>query len=274
MHFLSAQEDIGGSGEIVADREILVDDFNAGGAGVDGLMEINRLSLQLDLAFARRKVSGYDFYERRLAGTVVAHEAGDPSRFESEVHTGERLDGAEAHRNPVHLEQRHSRPPTGFLASGCPSHARNNNGNLSLDELDYRPIEDFPSTIQNHDPITCCKDVFGPMTDEQYGNSRLLQAVDDIQHFGDLPEAHCGGRLVHDDDLGIPKADTGDRHRLSLAPRHLPNPTDRGSLRPKLAKQLCRPREHRLMIEDPHRSDPQFKLAAKKHIGRGGQVIA
>ena len=78
-------------------------------------MKVDRLSLQPDFAFGRREVAGNDLDEGRLAGAVVAHKADNLSAFQGKIDADQRLDGAEAHRNPLHLQQRHLRAPPGRL---------------------------------------------------------------------------------------------------------------------------------------------------------------
>src|SRR6202011_4940806 len=92
---LSAQEDVGRGGEIVAESEVLIDDLDAFAARLDRLAEMHRLARDLQLAAARRKISGDDLDQSRLAGAIVAHQPDDLSRLHREIDAGKRLDGAE-----------------------------------------------------------------------------------------------------------------------------------------------------------------------------------
>ena len=74
---LAPEKDIGGGGQIVAEREVLIDDLDALLARLDGLMKMHRLAVEDDLAGGRGKVAGDDLDQGRLAGAVVAHQAED-----------------------------------------------------------------------------------------------------------------------------------------------------------------------------------------------------
>ena len=74
---LAAEKDVGGGREVVAEGEVLVDDLDPLGAGVDRLVKVLHLALEADLAFGGTEVAGDHPHERRLSGAVVAHEADD-----------------------------------------------------------------------------------------------------------------------------------------------------------------------------------------------------
>jgi len=83
-------------------------DLDPGGAGIHGLVKMDRPALELHLAGRGRKVAGDDLDQGRFAGAVIAHEADDLARLEVEIDPRQRLDGAEMLRDAVELEQGHS----------------------------------------------------------------------------------------------------------------------------------------------------------------------
>ena len=105
---LAAEEHVLGRGQIVAERQILVDDLDALGARVDRLVEVLDRALEPDLALARRKVAGDDLDQRRLAGAVVAHQPQHLAGLEVELDALERLDRAEVLGDPAQLQKRHA----------------------------------------------------------------------------------------------------------------------------------------------------------------------
>ena len=74
---LAAQEDIRRRRQVVAERQILVDDLDALRAGIGRLVKRHPAAEHLHRAAARRVVPGDDLHERGLAGAVVAHEPDD-----------------------------------------------------------------------------------------------------------------------------------------------------------------------------------------------------
>src|SRR6185312_643735 len=93
---LAAEKDVARRREIVAEREVLIDDLDAGRPRFRGAMEVDGLALEQNLAGGRREVAGHDPDQRRLAGAVVAHETEDLAGLKVEADVGERLDSAEA----------------------------------------------------------------------------------------------------------------------------------------------------------------------------------
>ena len=98
---LAAEKDVGGRGEVVAEREILVDDLHALLTGLDWLVEMHWLASDADFAVSRQKVAGDDFDECRLAGAVVAHEAQHLPGVEGKIHLVQRVDRAEVLGNSL-----------------------------------------------------------------------------------------------------------------------------------------------------------------------------
>ena len=94
--------------EVVAEREILVDDLDPELGGVLRAVDRDRLAVEEDLAAVGRVDAGDALDQRRLAGTVVADERHHLAGAHLEVDVGERLHGAEVLRDPAELEQRRS----------------------------------------------------------------------------------------------------------------------------------------------------------------------
>ena len=84
-HLLARQEDVGRCRQVVAQREVLIDDLDAGGARIDRLVEMDRPAFQQHLAARRREIAGDDLDQRRLAGAVVAHEPDNLAAVEREI---------------------------------------------------------------------------------------------------------------------------------------------------------------------------------------------
>src|SRR5579863_8318820 len=68
---LAAEKDIGRSGEIVAQGEVLLDDLYSFFPRLDGLGELDRLTLYPDIPASRRKVAGDNLHQGRFPGAVV-----------------------------------------------------------------------------------------------------------------------------------------------------------------------------------------------------------
>ena len=67
------------------------------------------------------------------------------------------------------------------------------------------------------DPVAELEQLFQFMRDEQDGHALGLQAPDGLHQLIDLLLAQGGGRLVHDNQLGIQRHSLGDLHHLLLA---------------------------------------------------------
>src|SRR3954451_16673562 len=91
----SSEKHVGGGGQVVGESEVLVDDLDANGAGIDRSREMDLLILEQNLAVRGRKVAGDDLHQGRLAGAVVAHQADDFARSDREIDMGQGPDGAE-----------------------------------------------------------------------------------------------------------------------------------------------------------------------------------
>ena len=92
---LAAQEHIGRRGQVVAERQVLVDDLDPLLARLDGLVKMHRLAADANFAVRRGKIPRDDFDQGRLAGAVVAHQAQNFAQIEREIDLVQRMDGAE-----------------------------------------------------------------------------------------------------------------------------------------------------------------------------------
>ena len=61
--------------EVVAQREVLIDDLDPVAARVQRTVQVHRRAVQPHLAGGRREVARHDPHQGRLAGAVVTHQA-------------------------------------------------------------------------------------------------------------------------------------------------------------------------------------------------------
>ena len=80
-HF-AAEKDVGGGGQIVAERQVLMDDLDAVAAGIDRLVHDQVLAVHAQGAMGWQEVAGDHLDQRRLAGAVVAHQPDDFARLD------------------------------------------------------------------------------------------------------------------------------------------------------------------------------------------------
>ena len=92
--------------EVVAEGEILVDDLDPQLRGVLGAVDLYLLAVEDDLAAVRHVDPGDALDQRRLAGAVITDERHHLAGANLEVDLRERLDRAEALRDPPQLEER------------------------------------------------------------------------------------------------------------------------------------------------------------------------
>ena len=113
IHELAPEVHVLDDVQVVAEREILVDDLDAERGGVLRLVDRHVLALEPELAGVRLVDPGDRLDEGRLAGAVVADERHHLARIGEEVDVDERLDGPEALRDAAKLDR------GGFGGSGC-----------------------------------------------------------------------------------------------------------------------------------------------------------
>jgi hypothetical protein len=92
--------------EVVAEREILIDDLDAQPRGVLRPVDVHQLPVEEDLARVDGMDPGDALDERRLARAVVADQGHDLARRDVEVDLVESLDRAEGLRDPAKLQNR------------------------------------------------------------------------------------------------------------------------------------------------------------------------
>ena len=102
---LAAQVHVLDDVEVVAEREILVDDLDPELRRVLRAVDRDLLAVEEDLAGVVAVDAGDALDERRLAGAVVADERHDLARAHLEVDVGQRLHRAERLREVADLEE-------------------------------------------------------------------------------------------------------------------------------------------------------------------------
>src|SRR5690606_40364022 len=114
---LTPEKDIGRRRQIVAEREVLVDDLDSLATGVDGLVEMHVLIVESQAAGTGEEVAGDDLHQRGLARAVAAHEAEDLTALYLQIDARQRLNGAEVLGHTAKSEYRHAHPPLRGAAS-------------------------------------------------------------------------------------------------------------------------------------------------------------
>src|SRR5713226_774714 len=116
---LAAQEHVLRGGEIVGKREILVDDFDALGARLDGLMEMADLAVDENFPVRWWKIPGNQLDQGGLAGTIVAHQPHDLAGLDRPADVVYRVDSAKTLRYVTNFKQSHSGTSLSRSSSGC-----------------------------------------------------------------------------------------------------------------------------------------------------------
>ena len=106
--------------EVVAEREILVDDLDPEPCCVLGAVDRDRLPVHQHLALVPTVDPGDALDQRRLAGAVVADERHHFAGTYFEVDCGERLHRAEALRQVANLEKGAAVVDVGVVGHGHP----------------------------------------------------------------------------------------------------------------------------------------------------------
>ena len=104
---LAAEEHVVDDVEVVAQREVLVDDLDAEGGGCPcGPCTLHRLAVEDVLTGVEGVDAGDALDQGALAGAVVADQRGDLARRDVEVDAAQHVHGAEALLDPAQAEQR------------------------------------------------------------------------------------------------------------------------------------------------------------------------
>src|SRR5450755_3665951 len=106
---LPAKKDIGRRRQIVAQRQVLIDNFDALLTCFDRFMEMGRLAVDDNVAMRGREIARDNFDERRFAGAIVAHEAQYLAGIQSEVDVVQGMDSAKVLRDLAQFKNGHAR---------------------------------------------------------------------------------------------------------------------------------------------------------------------
>ena len=116
---------------------------------------------------------------------------------------------------------RHSAPPVVMYST-----------TLWRSKVDVVVLHDHPPEVEDRDPVSDREDVVEVVRDDHHGQAAVAQPPDQVEHHAGLRDTEGRGRLVHDDELGVPHHGLGDGHRLSLPTGEradrLPDRADRG----------------------------------------------
>jgi hypothetical protein len=105
------------------------------------------------------------------------------------------------------------------------------------------------------------------------GDALVLQPADQVQHLGHLPHADRGRGLVHEDDLRVGEPGAGDRHRLALAARHLPDHVARPGLGLQLAEQRGGAGVHGAEVDELERPDERVRSRPRKTFSAAVRLL-
>ena len=105
---LAADEDVLGHVAIGEQVELLIDDPDAGGLRLVGMVERDVLAVELDRALVRRVHARQGLHQRRLAGAVLADDRVHLAGLQVEVHAVQDLDADKALAYALHLQERHT----------------------------------------------------------------------------------------------------------------------------------------------------------------------
>ena len=153
-------------------------------------------------------------------------------------------------------------------------------GRTAGDELDDLVAGDVggahlrghPAEVQHRDAVGDLEDVVEVVADEHDRQALVREPAHELEHLLGLRDAERRGRLVEDDDLGVPQHRPGDRHGLALTA---------GQARDLLADRLHRPHRqsregllraplHRRLVEASALGD----LAAEEQVVDDVEVVA
>ena len=89
---LAAEKQVADQIEFAGEREILMDDANAGAEDLCRVADLHRLAVDEDLAGIRHRRAGQRLDQRRLSGAVVADHGEDLALLQVEIGAAHRLD--------------------------------------------------------------------------------------------------------------------------------------------------------------------------------------
>src|SRR6476469_8889196 len=100
-------------------------------------------------------------------------------------------------------------------------------GASGSDELDDLAVGDVlrgdvcghPSAVEGGDPVGDLEDGAQFVGDQHDAEAAVGETTDEVEDLAGLRHTEGGGRLVEQDDLGVPQDRLGDRHGLALAAR-------------------------------------------------------
>ena len=110
---LAANEEVSGNGHRRHHRGVLIDRFDAEAHGDLGRSDLDPVSLNANLTLVGLQNARQYFDQRRLSGTVVAHEPDHLTRLHVERDALQRVDARVPFVNVAHRDQRrgHVSPP-------------------------------------------------------------------------------------------------------------------------------------------------------------------
>ncbi len=134
-------------------------------------------------------------------------------------------------------------------------------------------VGDLGAAADDDDPVADVEDVGHAVADQDDRDALRLHAADEVEDLRHLADRDRRRRLVHQHELGLGEAGAGDRHRLTLAARHLAHEVARSGLGLQLLEELGRAVDHRLLVEHVERPPALLELAAEEHVVGRGQVV-
>ena len=125
---------------------------------------------------------------------------------------------------------------------------------------------------QDRDPVRDLEDVVHVVRHEHDAEALLAEALDEVEHLAGLRDAERRGRLVEDDELGVPHDRLGDGDRLPLAAGQAGDRLADGADRRdrQVGERLGRPLLHVDLVEP---AEPVELLTAQEHVLDDVQVV-
>ena len=229
---LTAEEHVLDDVEVVAQREVLVDDLDAERAGVARRVHGDRVALEEVVAGVDGVGAADALDERRLAGAVVADERGDLAGRGAEVDALEDVDRAEALVDAAQREDRVGRSSVDALLPQSAAWRRSRDGGAGVAAA--RAVRRPPRSCR----YWCCRRqltpalrALGGVRARADGVLRRVLVVDRLRHVGlrdgdrrgeDGRDLLLGLRVRHRDALGVGHLavdELGDRLDRRARPR-------------------------------------------------------